>query len=702
MLGALHDRPGGVSSMADPRPQAPPAPASRPDLAAALDELSSRASQEHDVAAVYALTAHVAVTVGTVALTVVADEDRHLELGAVAHRPARARPDITTRLHDTLPATSEQVRRLLRGATRQLRGSELRTLRSADVAGALSEIPDGHVAVATLERRGRWYGGVVVVRRRKAGPFEEADLTFLDEVAHRAGVHLDTAHSFADLARAERLAQTRADQQAAVADLGAFALRQDELAPVLDRAARVVAEGLQVPMVSLMAVERDRLVLRAAVGVGGSALGDVTVPVDGKTQAARALASATPLVVDDLARDDRFAANPVLESAGVRSSIAVRVEGRDAPFGVLAAHDLVPHSFTPADVEFVRTVALVVAGAATQTRLAPAAACGPGDPVPVGEPGAGDLVVRPSRDRSVPASSYVADTEAAHRLAFFEHCMDGLLVTSPDGRILDANPAACSLLGYSRADLRALGRSHLADPTDRRWTEALRERRENGRLRRELTFLRGDGSRLEAEVTSAIFEMHGEERTAMVVRDVRDRVRLERELRKNLEDHTRLALVDELTGLPNRRSFFTTAERLLTEASAAGRSLHVLVADVDGLKPTNDRFGHQAGDELLADVAEVLTAHFTIASVVARLAGDEFVLVVDDYDEDEVAALVGSLDAAMEDCRVRHGRAFPVEVSIGAAVHRPSDETTLDELLQRADTAMYATKQHRARTRRHR
>jgi diguanylate cyclase (GGDEF)-like protein/PAS domain S-box-containing protein len=683
--------------VADPRPHGTTAASWRPELAAALDELSSRASQEHDVAAVYALTAHVAVTVGTVALTVVAHEDRHLELGAVAHRPARARPDITTRLHDSLPATSERVGRLLRGATRQLRGSELRTLRAADVGGALAEIPDGHVAVATLERRGRWYGGLVVVRRRKAGPFGDADLAFLDEVAHRAGVHLDTAHSFADLARAERLAQTRAEQQAAVADLGSFALRQDELQPVLDRATRVVAEGLQVPVVSLMTVEGDQLLLRSGVGLGDGVLGEVTVPLGGATQAARALASEAPLVVDDLAHDRRFAGNPVLDAAGVRSSIAVRIVGRDAPYGVLAAHDVVPHSFTPADVEFVRTVALVVAGAAAQAGRSPS---GSGrSPAKVSRPAPLDGSDEHAPVRPAVPPSYLADEQAAGRLAFFEHALDGLLVTAPDGRIFDANPAACALLGYNREELRALGRSHLADPADRRWSDALRERRETGRLRRELTFLRGDGSALEAEVTSQIFEVHGEERTAMVIRDVRDRVRLERELRKNLEDHTRLALVDELTGLPNRRSFFTTTERLLTEASAAGRSLHVLVADVDGLKPTNDRFGHQAGDQLLADVAEVLTAHFTIASVVARLAGDEFVLVVDDYDEDEVTALVDSLDAAMEECRVRHGRPFPVEVSIGSAVHHPDDESTLDELLQRADTAMYATKQHRTRAR---
>ena len=584
-------------------------------------------------------------------------------------------------------------------STRQLRGSELRTVRSADVGGALAEIPDGHVAVATLERRGRWYGGLVVVRRRKAGPFDEVDLAFLDEVAHRAGVHLDTAHSFADLARAERLAQGRAEQQAAVADLGAFALRQDELQPVLDRAARVLTDGLQVPLASLMAVEGDRMRLRADVGLDAVVLDEVAVAVDGTTQAARALASEVPIVVDDLAGDRRFDGNPLLDAAGVRSSIAVRIDGRKAPYGVLAAHDVVPHSFTSADVEFVRTVALVVAGAAAQARpAAPGLAARFGRPEPrEGMPGGSGEPASPARPTA--ASSYVADAQATERLAFFDHCLDGLLVTSPDGRVLDANPAVCALLGYTREELRALGRSHLADPSDRRWTEALRERRETGRLRRELSFLRGDGSELEAEVTSAIFELHGEERTAMVIRDVRDRVRLERELRKNLEDHTRLALVDELTGLPNRRSFFTTTERLLAEASAAGRSLHVLVADVDGLKPTNDRFGHQAGDQLLADVAEVLSSHFTIASVVARLAGDEFVLVIDDYDDEEVAALLGALDAAMEDCRVRHDRPFPVEVSIGSAVHHPDDETTLDELLQRADTAMYATKQHRARVR---
>src|SRR5581483_6336321 len=138
----------------------------------------------------------------------------------------------------------------------------------------------------------------------------------------------------------------------------------------------------------------------------------------------------------------------------------------------------------------------------------------------------------------------------AYRALFF-HSLDGVFFTDPtSGVILAANPAACALLGMTEAEICAVARDGIVDPDDRARTESFRG---------ELSFRRGDGSTFPAEVTSQMFTDHaGATRSCIIVRDITDRHRLETELWE-------LALVDELTGLHNRRAFMLLAEHPIKE-----------------------------------------------------------------------------------------------------------------------------------------
>ena len=108
----------------------------------------------------------------------------------------------------------------------------------------------------------------------------------------------------------------------------------------------------------------------------------------------------------------------------------------------------------------------------------------------------------------------------------FVRSLDAVMFTAPDGQILAANPAACRVLGLSEEEIRDRGRSGLADPSDPRWADGLRDRESTGRFFGELSMLRGDGSAFPAEVSSAVFENEfGELRTVVVLRDVTDRRR---------------------------------------------------------------------------------------------------------------------------------------------------------------------------------
>ncbi len=160
-----------------------------------------------------------------------------------------------------------------------------------------------------------------------------------------------------------------------------------------------------------------------------------------------------------------------------------------------------------------------------------------------------------------------------------------------------------------------------------------------------------------------------------------------RQLEEEIEEHWRFAaevyrqsVTDDLTGLLNRRGFFKRAEQELAAVREAGRSALVLFLDLDGLKELNDREGHEAGDRLLTEAADVLRTTFRDQDVLARIGGDEFAVCVPG---------MGDVDRVVERLRGDTGR---VRWSVGAAVFEPDRPRGLYELLGAADARMYDDK----------
>jgi diguanylate cyclase (GGDEF)-like protein len=146
------------------------------------------------------------------------------------------------------------------------------------------------------------------------------------------------------------------------------------------------------------------------------------------------------------------------------------------------------------------------------------------------------------------------------------------------------------------------------------------------------------------------------------------------------------AFHDSLTGLPNRSHLLERAEDAVARASAAGARTALLLLDLNGFKQVNDTAGHQAGDILLQRVAQRLLASVRDDDVVARLGGDEFAIL---------ASVSATFSAGMLAERLRRaihgvGAASGVTASVGVAEVRVGDD--LEDLLFRADSAMYAAK----------
>jgi diguanylate cyclase (GGDEF)-like protein len=154
------------------------------------------------------------------------------------------------------------------------------------------------------------------------------------------------------------------------------------------------------------------------------------------------------------------------------------------------------------------------------------------------------------------------------------------------------------------------------------------------------------------------------------------------------------ALSEPLTGLPNRILLADRLEQALRRSRRSGEPFSLVIVDLDDFKHVNDDHGHAAGDAVLCTLARRFEATVRTSDTVARVGGDEFVVLsLGARDEHEVAALVGRLRHALREPIQAGAATVSVDASIGWAIH-PADGDSSDELLTRADQQMLATKRH--------
>ena len=263
--------------------------------------------------------------------------------------------------------------------------------------------------------------------------------------------------------------------------------------------------------------------------------------------------------------------------------------------------------------------------------------------------------------------------------AAFDAAVLGLCLVGPQGRVLSANASLAALLGRGGDQLVGMHVAELFEQPDTPpdWTRP-------GSVPRRL--LQADGGLVDALVTTvAVAGDAGEQLSLVQVQDLRERRRSEQRLRH-------LALHDALTDLPARALLLEHLHRALEQRSREAPLVAALFIDLDRFKLVNDGLGHAVGDLVLRETARRLRLVTRPEDTVARLAGDEFVVVCPALTSEEEAVVVADrLSEALRSPIAVGSDEVLVSASIGVAF-ATSSATTPEDLLRDADTAMYRAK----------
>lgn len=292
------------------------------------------------------------------------------------------------------------------------------------------------------------------------------------------------------------------------------------------------------------------------------------------------------------------------------------------------------------------------------------------------------------------AALAIEQAEAADRLrlnaSVFGNALEGIVVTDPQGTILDVNTAFTTLTGYERHE--AIGnnprmlKSGLHDAAWYRdmWQTLLEQGQWQGEL-----WNRHKGGQLVAEILHIAGVRDAAGHITHYVGSFSDITGL-KETQARLE---RAATFDSLTGLPNRSLLTDRLRQAQSQARRRGTRLAICFVDLDDFKPVNDTLGHAGGDALLREVARRLEDSLRAGDTVARLGGDEFVLLLSDIgDRDEISQTLERLLGRLAEPYTLGGQEIRISASVGVTVY-PQDDVDPDALLRHADQAMYRAKQ---------
>jgi diguanylate cyclase (GGDEF)-like protein/PAS domain S-box-containing protein len=263
----------------------------------------------------------------------------------------------------------------------------------------------------------------------------------------------------------------------------------------------------------------------------------------------------------------------------------------------------------------------------------------------------------------------------------------------PEGRFVQVNPALAKVFGFKSITeiLKVKVRDLYENPKDRHaflkelWRKKYVKNREILMHRKDHSLLWVSiYARAQCDDKGRIKWIDG------VVEDITERKHKEEQLRA-------LSLIDDLTGLYNRRGFMALAEHHLKIANQKKKSVMLIFTDLDNLKRINDDFGHSVGDHALIKTTNILKTTFRQSDIIARIGGDEFVVLTSDIKTTSAQDLYMRLQKRLDAFNQTGKHSYVLKLSVGWAYSSPKEPQNIRKLLSIADRSMYKHKQSKKR-----
>lgn len=450
------------------------------------------------------------------------------------------------------------------------------------------------------------------------------------------------------------------DEEARLAALYELALLDTPDEPAFDRVTRLVTQLLDVPTSTVTLIDAKRQWIKSRVGT------DIRETSRDVAFCAYTIADESPLIVEDAQKDPRFAHNPLVTiDQGIRFYVGIPLRtSKGLALGSLCAVDTRPRRISDAELAALKDLAAIVT-----------------DEIHLRERFLFEKQRREASQASLEALHQDLENQIERRTRelnlVIESAYDAYISIDDNDKVLDWNRAAQTMFGWTRKEALARSLRQLIFP------EGVPE----GDQQMPMTYYatRRDGSQVPVEMRIKSLEIEGKGRRSLFLHDVTERIQLER-----LRDQQ--AREDALTQLPNRRALDERLPEAMARTRRLKNALAVMFMDLDGFKSVNDEHGHAAGDQLLREVAKRLTDAVRETDYVARWAGDEFVVLLENIAPETAERLARQLVETIERPLRLEGATAHISTSIGVALYYPGASETAQELLKRADVAMYDAK----------
>ena len=273
--------------------------------------------------------------------------------------------------------------------------------------------------------------------------------------------------------------------------------------------------------------------------------------------------------------------------------------------------------------------------------------------------------------------------ESAYR-ALVEAMNEGAAIVKDGEMLVYCNSRLAAMLDAPLETVIGASLFHFVAPGEKERVERLLERGKAETCTGDFSFFRKDGTAEPVHLSLSPMLIHGLAAIGVVATDLTETNRLE-ELR-------RLSMLDELTGLLNRRGFLGAAQQNLRLARRLKETALLIFIDLDGMKDINDNLGHCEGDRALIDSAAILKNTYRDSDVIARLGGDEFTVLAMGTPETDSGILTTRLQTQLDAHNARGHRAYQLSMSVGIVRCSPETSMPVEDLIARADAAMYENK----------